>query len=623
MDEPSGARMIGLPEDFGLSSHEAERLGIDAVLSVEPAAVTLDHAETRIGTHLKSVSDEKAAQAFYLLYVVLQFGMSRGPRQVFNEKWSGTYDGQPARGPLPQDLTDSHVGALTRMLESIMTPVLRARVAHVLWVRERPRQRAHAAAAVSAYLAVAEATFDPESWSISAQHLTRAYEIATSLGKGSPERARVVDVALDFVERLKMNEPHLYTERIAVLIHEALPAAALETLLERVKSLAEGFHTKATSELHFHHARAYYDVGITLANRLQHFADAKSLALTRAETFIAEADVDDRSEMQRSSSLRLALRALRQAGAPRERLNEVAQLLDEAQELSVHEMARIGTPFSTEHISEPIREMLRGREPLVGLWLLASQQWLSGRANAMKVAEASMKHAPLTFGLRHTALARDGRREGETPGSFGPTDDYASALEGAMRMHASRDRIIKAYGAIEPGREQLLLNHEFTLESIYLAVRDRPFIPYGHEMLWAKGIHAGLVGEMDVALHLLVPQLEHALREVLRREREIIYGTSSSGVQSVIGLEKVLLHQKTIAIFGEDVVFTIGAALAERLGANTRNMVAHGMINDAQSAGGDAIYVWWLCLHMLFGFGTPPITNEPSAGSTTENQPPG
>jgi hypothetical protein len=73
-----------------------------------------------------------------------------------------------------------------------------------------------------------------------------------------------------------------------------------------------------------------------------------------------------------------------------------------------------------------------------------------------------------------------------------------------------------------------------------------------------------------------------------------------------MGLEKTLVHPKTKEIFGEDMVFTTGAVLAERLGANVRNTVAHGMITDSQAAGPDALYVWWLCLHLIWGFGPPP-----------------
>jgi hypothetical protein len=613
MDEHTSLIVVGLPADFDLSSQDVEALEIDIALAAEPPARTLHEAETRVWTHHVSATEEKTAYAFYLLFVVLQFGMSRGARQSFNENWSGTQNGKPARAPLPEDLTDTHVQALAQMLATITTPAVRARVAHVLWHRQRPRDKAHATAAIEAYLDVAVAAFRPDSWVESEMHLARAYQLATALGKRSAERSRVVKVALDIVERLKPFEPERYTERIASRVHEALSQPQLEQLYEHVKGIAQRLAAKGNTELDFDWARAYYDTAIKMGQRLQRFDETKALRLERAETFVTEGDFD-RGEMRRASSLRLGLRALRQAGAARERLNLVAQLLDEAQELSVHEMARIGTPFSTEKTEQIIRDQLRGRDPIEALWLLASQDLLSKRETLRRFAEEQTKKTPLALLLRHRTMTTDGRHEGETPGSLGATGDYESAIEGAMRRFAAYDRIVKVYGSIEPAREQLLLEHEYTLDSILLAVAPRPFIPYGHERLWAKGIHAGLVGEHDVALHLLVPQLEHALREVLRRDREVVWTSSSTDVQNLIGLEAALFHPKTRAIFPEDLVFTAGAVLAERLGANLRNKVAHGMITDAESGGSDAVYVWWLCLHMLWGFGPPPPGEAPAAG---------
>ncbi|HEV2642281.1 MAG TPA: hypothetical protein VGT98_06225, partial [Candidatus Elarobacter sp.] len=249
MDESAGPKVFGLPEDFELSLQEAQQLDVDAVLSQGPPNLALHDAEQRIRLHLESTTDQTAAQALYLLFTVLQFGTSLAPRQPFNERWSGTYDdGKPCRGPLPEDLTDAHVRALSVMADAIETPVVRARVAHVLWLRQRPRNRSYAALAIDAYLRVAEATFDPEEWSESAQHLTRAFELATALGKNSQERRQVVTAALDLVERLKANEPRFYTERIAVLIYEALTAAEMELLFERVKSIAEMVHASANSD---------------------------------------------------------------------------------------------------------------------------------------------------------------------------------------------------------------------------------------------------------------------------------------------------------------------------------------------------------------------------------------
>ena len=76
--------------------------------------------------------------------------------------------------------------------------------------------------------------------------------------------------------------------------------------------------------------------------------------------------------------------------------------------------------------------------------------------------------------------------------------------------------------AIEPGRRQLLINHDYTLTEIHQAISTRPLVPAGHSLLWSKAIHAGLVGEYDIAVHLLAPQVENALRTILRASGEVV-----------------------------------------------------------------------------------------------------
>jgi hypothetical protein len=47
-------------------------------------------------------------------------------------------------------------------------------------------------------------------------------------------------------------------------------------------------------------------------------------------------------------------------------------------------------------------------------------------------------------------------------------------------------------------------------------------------------------------------------------------------------------------VFGADGVFQLQDLLADTLGANLRNEVAHGLVNDNQMFGDDVLYLWWL-----------------------------
>jgi hypothetical protein len=602
MEEGVQQTVLGLPEDFDLTADQAQALQIDQVVSGASLDLGIFDTSTRL-VHARNAAVEReerpAADALHLLVIISGMGLSDNKRAPFLYHTAGHFaDGSLWREPLPEDLTDRHVAVLETLLGVVSTPVLRARIADVLWHRIRRRNPLHAREAIKAYLEVAEATFAPEGWTESEQHFGRAYRLASQLGRESPEFATVVAKAWVFLDRLRGNDPLFYTERLVSRIMGTLSNAEAKTLYERVKGIAE----ESAVRHDFHRARVYYESAISLAGQLGQSEDQKSLRLTHAETHVLEA-MDAPSETQRAMHLRDARDALLDAGAPRERRDEIGRLLEESQRAMVSEMTTISVLYSSGALPEHVQNLLRGKAPIQALWLLAGLPVMMTHEGIRKAAEEGLSKFHFHFGFGRRHISADGREQGQTPGSLGADEaEREEALIGAMHDYAKESRMHTVLGAVEPGRRQLALQHEYTISEIYEALETRPFIPRGHLLLWAKGVHAGIVGDYDVAVHIIAPQLEHALREVLRRHGETVY-TTRAGVQSFWYLPAILEHPLSKTIFTDDIVFALDAALSDRIGANVRNEVAHGIINDASSNGYDAAFVWWLALRVLRFYG--------------------
>jgi hypothetical protein len=295
-------------------------------------------------------------------------------------------------------------------------------------------------------------------------------------------------------------------------------------------------------------------------------------------------------------------------------------MLEEAQRAAVSEMTAINMTYSSGSLPEYVRDLLRDRNPVEALWLLAGLPVMMTHEGIRRAAEEGLSKFHFYFGFGPRHISADGREQGQTPGSLGPDEDERErALLGAMHDYGKEARMHTVLGAVEPGRRQLVLQYEYTVSEIYAALEARPFIPRGHLLLWAKGVHAGIVGDYDVAVHLIAPQLEHALREVLRRHGEVVYKTRN-GVQTLSSLTDVLEHPSATAILGDDFVFALDTALAERIGANIRNEVSHGIINDASSNGYEAAFVWWLALRMLRFYGPDPVTTNTGDVEATKSE---
>lgn len=601
--------VLGLPDDFDITEALTRDLQIDSLVqgaSLELGLFGTAQLLLQRRNEAASADNGFVTNALQLLLVVSNFGLSDAPRSPFGHAASGTFDdGRPWHTPLPEHLTESHVQALSVMLEAISTPALRARIADVLWHRLTPRNPQHARAAIEAYLSVAADTFNPNHWTTSERHFSRAFSIAILLGSESPEFRAVIAQAWDFLERLQGADNLYYTERLVSQIIETLTPDQIASLSQRIREIID----HALSAYDFDRARTYFRTAIALASRANRIDDARDLRLERAETYALQAEAAP-TESQRSIFLRQARTEMLNSGALRERVAEVSAMLDVSQALAVHEMASVTTPLNVGVTAEHVRDLLRSMEPIEGLWRLAALPILVTRPNARRNAEESASQYVFAFGFGHRPVARDGRQEGSIPGSIGSRDeDRERVLTSLMRNHAMYGRMQAVLDAIEPGRRQLLLNHEYTLTEIDRMMSQRPLIPPGHSLLWSKAIHAGLVGDYDIAVHILAPQLENALRTILRGAGEIVYVTRNE-VQSLISLEAILDHPRLAQIIDDDHIFALDCVLAERLGANVRNHVAHGMLTDAASNSVDSAYVWWLALRMLCFYGPNPANGE-------------
>lgn len=100
---------------------------------------------------------------------------------------------------------------------------------------------------------------------------------------------------------------------------------------------------------------------------------------------------------------------------------------------------------------------------------------------------------------------------------------------------------------------------------------------------------------------------------MLRRHGVIVYSTAESGVQSLFSFERTLEEPLCELVLGSEHVFALEASLAERLGANMRNLVAHGIIGDNGAQSYEAAFVWWLALRLVLFYGPSSQAYGPSS----------
>jgi hypothetical protein len=187
-------------------------------------------------------------------------------------------------------------------------------------------------------------------------------------------------------------------------------------------------------------------------------------------------------------------------------------------------------------------------------------------------------------------------------------EDENGVLKDAMYRHAALLQEVLARGVIEPAIQQILSEHDISLDDFIPLVVNNSFIPKGRELIYVRGLYAGLVGDYLVAVHLLIPQLENSIRYLLQQQNVITSGLDSDLIQDEYTLGKILYLDKLKDVFdehisgepinGERIVFELKGLLVERSGSNLRNLSAHGLMTYDDFESSKVIYLWWLIFYL-------------------------
>ncbi len=141
--------------------------------------------------------------------------------------------------------------------------------------------------------------------------------------------------------------------------------------------------------------------------------------------------------------------------------------------------------------------------------------------------------------------------------------------------------------------------HNISLEQLEEYCQDCKSIPNGRSKIFAKGLHMGFNMDFSSAIHLLLPQWEHLVRELLKSNGYItIYRDDYNGTAE-LGLSSLLAMIDTEALFDENLLNDMKSILVSKRGANLRNELAHGLLSYEKAISPISVYWWWRSLKLV------------------------
>ncbi len=332
-------------------------------------------------------------------------------------------------------------------------------------------------------------------------------------------------------------------------------------------------------------AQWYWELVADWAQRQGKLDVAREANLRAAETFVAIAQefltgvIPD--HLSASIHLQKALQSFRQLGETT-RANQIHHNLLEQQALASGQMQSSSHEMDVSELTRKMVEAVKGKNLFEAiLVLIGSVPGPNVDHLRQQVVQRSADQLFMDLiGTRERVDSR-GRVVGRRPNRNSNDRREVEAAIAADMFDASLLYHHVIVGAlIEPARRQIALEHRVREADLLALLRYNPFVPANREILFAKGLRAGFLGEFIESTHLLTPQIENSIRELLSQRGVITSSLTSEGVQEEFNLVKLLGLTEAQTMLGEDLTFDLRSLLIECFGSNLRNRLAHGLLDQ-------------------------------------------
>lgn len=513
-----------------------------------------------------------------------------------SEPFPPTIIGLGRRTMVPRDLRGKPADAVRDVAYRVQDPELRARLLDVVW--ESNRDHTVVEGAVHAYLESARSLLDPDHWVAYFERCARALRLSLVLRRDDLE-AQVVAEIESTLSDLNGQDPLFLTVRLVSLLLDTHSGdvASLSAVSERAASVSE-------QALAFDQACAHLQNLMVCRRRLGDEDGERAAKVRIAACFEQRGklhlDADD--HMAASHWLEQAHVRYRETQGMREKALEVYELLRVAQRGSAAAMTEFALPpvDITQEV-EQAEVLVAGRDFLDALWrlfnIVPTTNFSDAEGEAAKVLEDTVYWRLAS----RVAVEPDGRIAARSnPPAVDDADGAQYELwERVVEMVSMYHQHV-GIAAIQPAMRQIMLEHAPSYEDVHGFVSDSPFVPFGREGLFAKGLLAGLRGDMVEALSVLLPQFENGLRHLLGTMGVETSSMGKMGNQDVFQMGRILSLGELDKVLGSDLAKDLRVLFMDERGPKWRDRMSHGLMTASDFYSGAAYYTWWQVCRVCF-----------------------
>lgn len=514
------------------------------------------------------------------------------------------------RSVIPDDLFEADIDFFASIVAEIDDIRLKARLADLVWLKQKPRDITFALVAIDAYCAI---PLDAENWVRDGRECwARAISLSRMLKAGAGDRVVQMDASIiTAFNGAEANDGFLGLWLADLLKSNGLGRDHKTVIAQKLEDLANAFD----GEGDLHRSRECFSAAAEWFRLIPDESKAAEMTTAVAEGWVKEAiartSTSSPSHMVAASFYENAIQIYRTI--PRseravyqvdERIAELRSHLSDAGERSLGEMGLISTSgVDISQLVENARKSVSGRSATAALRAFAN---LHQGVKVDKMRESAlerMRQHPLQSLFSATVMSHDGRVIAKRPamslGAEPSPDDEVGIRAEMVRDFGSLVSII-VQANIWPALEALLLEHRLCMEDFVGVAQESPIVPKDRAELFGRALFAGYDRDFVAALHLLIPQIEHMVRVHLKQAGAKTTNLDKDGIENENGLSTLMDLPEADVVFGKDLAFELRTLFCDAFGPNLRNELAHGLLSANACHSPYAIYAWWLGFRLVF-----------------------
>lgn len=536
---------------------------------------------------------EAMAFDFYENHQSSGWGTYYGPMFVFRNN-----DGTATESPSITKVTEQMIGYWSGRAQTAQHPVLRARYADLVWdfskvVTKKFPHHTMAQIAIDSIVEIAQGNYHKQKSNV-IKKLERALSLALSLND-TDRINKVRDIIITYEDSVTEDSKlglwgfsyDLLYDKEKVKLTSAQSQKLIDDLEEHLSRASQPVKPEdndpwATEASALRLAKHYRKIGQD--------EDVQRVIMVLENTFIQASS--HASALQASGWLQHVHGILLEHGISGE-VEKVSKLLREIGAKVQSELKPLSHTFqiTSEEIEKYVEALIDGESEEAFARIVA--HYIPKKSKVKNQLKELASKAPLQFLIPMELQDKKGRPVAK----LGPIeDDLDGHIVKLMYQNMALESIF-----LRQVMETLIKKYP-TFYNMYVDYLYRsPIFEEERKLIIELGVKEYINGNHITAVHLLIPQIENAIRVLLEKAGGSVLKPARGGGFNLKILDELLRDPLTVQVFGEDIVFYFRALLVDPRGWNLRNCVCHGLYNADEfgASMSDRVIHVLLCLALV------------------------